>query len=172
MVQPDDRDRDRGVGADDVVAEPPTALDRAHDHRDHRAVAHRLVDRRLDVGRGGGRVAGAHLLTQPVIRVRGPQQTLERPGQRVGGRLVAGQESAISSSRSSSSVSSCAVLVARLEQHREDVVRSPRRRIGAPRRDHLVHAPIDHPEQRAERLARLDVTGLAHLDQSGTAASS
>ena len=51
----------RARPATHVVAEPPAALDQPDDHRDHRPVAHRLVDRRLDVGVRRGAIAGADL---------------------------------------------------------------------------------------------------------------
>ena len=60
---------DRRVGrGTHVLAEPPAALDHPDDHRDHRAAAHRLVDRRLDVRLArAARSPERTSLAQPVV---------------------------------------------------------------------------------------------------------
>ena len=90
MVDQRDADQHLRVAGDGVVAQPPRDLHRASHDRDDRPHAHGLVDDRVDIGVGV--LAGAHGVAQAVVGGGRAQKALEGPGQRVGGRLVAGED--------------------------------------------------------------------------------
>ena len=89
VMQQQDADQHRAAGRHAVLAELPRHRDAPPDERDHRARAHRLVDGGLDVA--VGIVVRASDVAQPVVGGRVAQEPLECPGERVGGRLVAGE---------------------------------------------------------------------------------
>ena len=116
----------------------------AADRGDDRAQAQRLLDRRLEVG--AGVLPLAPLGAQALDHGRVADQALQGPAQRRRRRLVAGQQQGHQLVAQLEVGQRLAVLVAGLQQHREDVVvaarvglgaagvRSPRRRPGRPRR--------------------------------------
>ena len=141
-------------GRDAVLAELPRHGHAAADDRDHRAgerIASWIVASTYLVG-----VArpSADRVAQPVVGGGRAHEALERPRQRVGRRLVAGEHEREQLVAQLAVGERLAVLVARLQQQREDVGARPRGR-AAPRRarDDRVGRAVEHRERRA-RAAR------------------
>ncbi len=148
-----------------VVAEAPGAHGQPGDHRDHRAVAHPLMDGGLDVLLGLGAVAGAHQLAQPVVGGRGAQEPLEGPRHGVGGRLVAGEDERHELVAQLMVGERLALLVAGGEQHREHVA-APVAVSGRPAlADDRVHLAVDHPHHRGEHPLGLEMARVAQLHE-------
>ena len=101
------------------MAEPPGHRHAAADHRDHRPRAHALDDRRLDLLLGVVAVAGR--LAQRLVGVGVADQALPGPGERVGGRLVAGEDEGEQLVADFFVVHRLALLGPRLQEQREDV---------------------------------------------------
>ena len=136
------------AGGHRVLAELPRHRHAPADDRDHRARAHRLVDGGLDVA--VGIVARAGHVAQPVVGGRVAQQALERPGERVRRRLVAGEHEREQLVAQLLVGQALAVLGLGLEQQREDVgalVAAGR----AARRDHRVHVAVEVGQDGARR---------------------
>ena len=114
---------------------------------------------------GAGAVVAADEVAQPRVGGRGAQQPLERPGQRVGGRLVPGEHQRHQLVAQLVIGEGLAVLVAGGEQQREHVGAAIAVPGGAPLADHRVHLAVDHRHHRREHALGLGVARVAHLHQ-------
>ena len=119
----------------------------------------------LDVRLRGGIVAGAGDLAQPVVGGRSAQQTLERPCQRVRGRLVPGQDQAHQLVAQLVVGQRSALVIAGIQKQREHVVPVFSGALGAARADHAVDVAVGEGQDGLEDPARLHPADVLQLDQ-------
>ena len=105
-------------------------------------------------------------LAQPVVGVGDAHEPLPGPGERVGGRLVAGEHEREQLVAQLLVGQRLAVLGRRLEQQREDVAALAEVGGGAALGDHRVGRPVEERQRelgRPDRLVAADVQQLAEL---------
>jgi hypothetical protein len=136
----------------------PPDLDRARqpprDERQDRPQAKRLLHHRVGVGV----VARSRLLAQAVELLRMPNETLDRPRERGGGRLVAGDQQRHELVAQFLVAHRPAILVAGLEEQREDVLALVQSGVVPAFRDLLIYESVDRATRSLEEREPFDAS--------------
>ena len=164
VVEEEDADQDRGVGLHRVGAQSPRFHHPAADDRDHGPRSHRLEDRRLDLLLGA--LPGADRLAQAVMRLGRADEALPGPGERVRGRLVAGEDEGQELVADLAVAQFLAVLGPGQEELGEDVAALAEVVGAAAAGDHRVGRAVEEVERdlgESDRLVAEEVHQLADL---------